>query len=325
MDTRRRWGRDNASPQSRICAAQRVGRGWFHASFQIAQLPGSCLTCNDVVVVMKSRIACALAAAAVAVSACSTGVSGSAVPSSELITQKAATTTGEASTQVPGYVDVTGQGTVTLDHQREQYGNPAPGVKIGRVSSSDPSGSAKCTLGPAVTAAGRKGFLTAGHCADKPGTDQYAQVNYDGSDPLLLGPAVQAQDAPAPGGYSDSAVIWTASVDPGATRIAGRWPVSGVMPAREVRALPAGTPVCIDGAKSGVVCSRLVSANGDYILTAPMTQPGDSGSAVFVIDDKSNLATLIGIHRGTANEHSEATFLEPALHRFGATALTASA
>ncbi|MDM2401903.1 hypothetical protein PP549_22955 [Mycobacteroides abscessus] len=242
-----------------------------------------------------------------------------------MTTQKAATTAGEASTQVSGYVDVTGQGQVNLDHQREQYGKPAPGVKIGRVSSSDPSGSAKCTLGPAVTAGERTGFLTAGHCADKPGTDQYAQVNYDGSDPMLLGPAVQAEDAPTSNGHSDSAVIWSGRVDPGATRIAGRWPVSGVMSVADVRALPTGTPICLDGAKSGVNCSPLVSARGDLILTAPMTQPGDSGSAVFVVDDKTSHATLIGIHRGTANGHSEATFIEPALIRLGAIALTASA
>lgn len=282
------------------------------------------LTCHDVVVVTMCRIACALAAAAVAVSACSTGVSGTDVPSPESITQKAASTAGETPAETRRYVDVTGQVQVMLDHQQEQYGNPAPGVKIGRVSSSDPSGSAKCTLGPAITASGRTGFLTAGHCADKPGTDQYAQTNYDGRDPLLLGPAVQAQDASAAGGYSDSAVIWTASVDPGATRIAGRWPVSGVMSVADVRALPVGTPVCIDGAKSGVICSGLIAVDANYIRTAPMAQPGDSGATVFVVDQKSH-ATLIGIVRGNAGGQDEATFLEPTLIRLGATALTAPA
>lgn len=266
-----------------------------------------------------------LAAAAVAVSACSTGVSGSAVPSPELITQKAATTVGETSPLAPRYIDVTGQGVVTLDHQRDQYGSPAPGVKIGRVSISSASGEAACTLGPAVTAAGRTGFLTAGHCADTPDTDQYAQVNFDGSDPLLLGPAVQAEDAPAAEGYSDSAVIWTSNVGPGSTRIASRWPVSGVMSVADVRALPAGTPICIDGAKSGVFCSGLIAVDANYILTPRAARGGDSGAPVFVVDENTRVATLIGIHSGFEDGQDEATFLEPVLARLGATALTAPA
>lgn len=271
--------------------------------------------------VTKYRLACVLSVASIAISACSTSVAGEPAPASDTrATEKVATRHADSS--AARYVDVSGQGVVKLDHQREQYGIPAPGVKIGRVSSSDPSGSAKCTLGPAVTTAARAGFLTAGHCADMPGTNQYAQVHFDGSAPLLLGPAEQAQDSPSPNGYTDSAVIWTGTVDPAATRIANTWPITGVMPVSEVKQLPAGTPICIDGAKSGVVCSPLISVGTDFIRSVSTVQHGDSGAAVFVVDQTGS-ATLLGIASRITDGQHEAAFLEPALQRLGATALTA--
>ncbi|WP_255795056.1 S1 family peptidase [Mycobacteroides abscessus] len=275
------------------------------------------MTCNDGVVVMMYRLVCALAAGSV-VSACSTSVSGTPVLSTKtaVITEKA----GIVAAAIPRYADVTGQGIeAPRDIEGDQFSaTSVPGVKIGH---RDAQGVAqKCTLGPAVTNGTRTGFLIAGHCDG----DQYAQVNFDGRNPLSLGPAVQAQDEPTPQGYSDSAVIWTGTVDPSVTKIAGTWPITGVMSVLDVRALPAGTPICINGAVSGVRCSPLTAAD-DKIRYADIGDGGDSGAAVFVVDQKGG-ARLVGLLRGSDGDNPNigvATFLEPALQRLGATALTA--
>lgn len=103
-----------------------------------------------------------------------------------VITEKA----GIVAAAIPRYADVTGQGIeAPRDIEGDQFSaTSVPGVKIGH---RDAQGVAqKCTLGPAVTNGTRTGFLIAGHCDG----DQYAQVNFDGRNPLSLGPAVQAQD-----------------------------------------------------------------------------------------------------------------------------------
>ncbi|MBN7300458.1 hypothetical protein IUQ79_00975 [Mycobacteroides abscessus subsp. bolletii] len=214
-------------------------------------------------------------------------------------------------------------GTVTLprDSHGGQYGaSPYPGITA--VQHQDDGSSKNCTLGPVVTGAGRSGFLTAGHCDYSPGGQVFVFADPHAEQPIPFGVITGAQDAPTPNGYSDSAVIWTGTVDPAATRIANTWPIAGVMPVSEVKQLPAGTPICIDGAKSGVVCSPLISVGLDYIRSVRIAQHGDSGAAVFVVD-QSDSATLIGIHSGFEGAQGEATFLEPALQRLGATALTA--
>ncbi|WP_234797723.1 MULTISPECIES: S1 family peptidase [Mycobacteroides] len=259
------------------------------------------------------------ALAAVGVSACSTtGVAGEAVPAADsAITQKAATLAPAA----PRYIDVSGKVVVPRDSYGSQYGaQPYPGIAIGQHQS---DGSTKdCTLGPLVTGARGKGFITAGHCDQTPGGEVFVFADTDAAKPVSIGVITGAEDKPTPQGYSDSAVIWTGNVDSSATKIAGRWPVVGVMTASEVRRLPVGTPICINGAWSGVVCSPLIAADDQYVRTPRLAQGGDSGAAVFVVDQKGE-ARLVGIHSGFENGQDEATFLEPALQRLGATALTA--
>ncbi|TDZ77366.1 hypothetical protein DE4585_04760 [Mycobacteroides salmoniphilum] len=258
------------------------------------------------------------ALAAVAMSACSTaGVAGEAVPATgSAITQKAAILVPAESR----YVDVSGKVVVSRDSYGSQYGaQPYPGIAIGQHQS---DGSTKdCTLGPAVTSSRGKGFITAGHCDQTPGGEVFVFADTNGAEPVSIGSITGAEDKPTPQGYSDSAVIWTGTVDPSATKIAGRWPVTGVMAASEVRRLPVGTPICIDGAWSGVVCGPLEAADDRYIRTPRLAQGGDSGAAVFVVDQKGE-ASLVGIHSGFENGQDEATFLEPALERLGVQALT---
>lgn len=283
------------------------------------------VTCHDVFVAKRYRLVCALAAAAAAVSACSTAVSGTPVSDTPNAPAASAAVSVTPSGVTTRWIDVSGQGVIVKDSRGGQFGSlPYPGTVIAQHQN---DGSTKiCTLGPAVAdkATKRTGFVGAGHCDNSPGGETFVFADSEGNEAIPVGVYAHSEDAPTPLGYSDSAVIWSKALDPRSTLIAGTWPVSGVMPAEDVRKLRAGTPVCIDGAVSGVVCSPLVRANNDYILTAPMTHPGDSGAAVFLVDEKTLQATLIGIHSGTEDGHSEATFLEPALTRLGATALTAS-
>lgn len=257
--------------------------------------------------------------AAVALSACSTtGVAGEAMPAADsAITQKAA----KLAPAEPRYIDVSGTVVLPRDSYGSQYGaQPYPGIAIGQHQS---DGSTKdCTLGPAVSSTRGKGFITAGHCDQTPGGEVFVFADTDAAKPVSIGVFTGAEDKPTPQGYSDSAVIWTGTVDSSATKIAGRWPVTGVMTASEVRRLPVGTPICIDGAWSGVVCSPLIAAD-DKIRYADIGAGGDSGAAIFLVGRNGD-ATLVGLLRGYDGNNPNvgvATFLEPALQRLGATAL----
>ncbi|KXP08809.1 hypothetical protein AXK60_09095 [Tsukamurella pseudospumae] len=225
------------------------------------------------------------------------------------------------------YLNVSGQGVAQLDHQLEQYGSPAPGVKIALWDAQVHD--RKCTIGPAIIAVGRTGFLTAGHCAT-PDTEHperwsgavgpvAAQVHPDGKGALELGVIEQISATPT----DDAGVIWTRAAA-GDDTIAGTWKVGGVMTVAPLQRLPAGTPVCVDGAISKVVCSPLVSVTGTQIRTRLATKEGDSGAPVFVVDARTKSAILIGVHRGWEGNEGVATAIEPILSRVGAKVVVAA-
>lgn len=258
--------------------------------------------------------------AVLTVSACSTAaVTGSPVTAADsVVTQKYATVTPAE----PQYIDVSGTVELPRDSYGSQYGaQPYPGIAIGQHQS---DGSTKdCTLGPLVTGARGKGFITAGHCDQTPGGEVFVFADTDAAEPVSIGVITGAEDKPSPQGYSDSAVIWTGTVDPSATKIAGRWPVTGVMTASEVRRLPVGTPICIDGAWSGVVCRSLEAADDDGLLRfGVVSHGGDSGALAFLVDETGR-AYLAGTLKGGNGTSTTATYLEPALTRLGVTAVTA--
>lgn len=274
---------------------------------------------------MSSRNAlkiAAVAAAAVVLSACSTGVGGSPVAAPTAGSATATSTTAAA--QPIRWVDVQAEAP-QLDKDLEglQYGTlPVPGLGYGyRNAQHRPK---VCSLGPAVRdASGRSGFLTAGHCTSgKAATPAYLQGGRDTSTApqVLLGNVEQAEDNDA---TVDSAIIW-APVSDAATKIAGKWPVAGIMAAADVPSLvQPGDAVCLNGARSGVICSPLVSADGGAIRTQAIAQDGDSGAPVFVVAP-SGSAILIGIHSAAESGHDEATFISPALDRLDAAVVTAS-
>lgn len=266
----------------------------------------------------RTRLGAAAAgiAAAVVLSACSTATGGApvAVPTASVAASSSAETE-----QLIRWVDVQSEAP-ELDKDLEglQYGTtPMPGIGFGyRDAEHRPE---VCSLGPAVRdAAGRGGFLTAGHCTSgKAATPAYLQGGRDTSTApqVLLGNVEAAQDDHA---TNDSAIIW-APIPPSATMIAGRWPVAGIMSAGDVPSLVRpGDPVCVNGARSGVVCSPLISADGGVIRTKAVTKGNDSGSAVFVVAP-SGSAILIGIHSGVEGSAGVATFISPALDRLRVT------
>ncbi|GAA4676541.1 S1 family peptidase [Gordonia humi] len=267
-------------------------------------------------------IATLVAALAVsAVSACSSAVEGQpvAVPTtgSSSATAAAAGTSAESP-----YVAVT-VAPPQVGTDRVQYGRlPYPGVAIGQHQA---NGRTKdCTLGPQVRSGARVGFLTAGHCDRTPHGQVFTFADPGAQQPVLVGVLTDTDVSTAPSPDRDVAVLWTTATDPTSTRIAGKYPIVGVMPTEQVRRLPAGTPVCVDGAWAGVRCSDLISA-GELIRYQRTTEDGDSGGPVFVVD-RAGRATLIGLHRGVdevATHVGEATVLAPTLAYLNATATTA--
>ncbi|MFV8172452.1 MULTISPECIES: hypothetical protein [Mycolicibacterium] len=271
------------------------------------------------------RVAAAAALAAVAVSACGGPTEPKPWPTAtdnpSPVAAKVAEKSGEGSTPPVASIkwqDVSGEVDLPRDTEGAQYGlDPKPGVAFGFY---DAAGDHQlCTLGAAIDG----GFLTAGHCtaALRPtpvelSRDQDAYM----SEQVAFGTVTGAADD---GVGVDSAVIRGVTVPDAAIRIAGRYPVAGVLTPAAVRTLPEGTPICIDGAKSGLVCSSLRFAPFDgYITTTSVSRKGDSGSAVFVVDPE-NRALLIGITSGGSTDKTDGytTYLEPALRRLGAKAL----
>ncbi|MBF9519528.1 hypothetical protein [Mycobacteroides chelonae] len=271
----------------------------------------------------KYALVTAAAAAAVALSACSGTSSGEPKPWPTAVGTGGVVAAPTSATVRPttfSWKDVTGQGVEAPRDSNPrtfaQYGSvPVPGIQVQHAEGNEMH---LCTIGPAVVpdmAQQERGFLTAGHCAPAGGVQQWLQHTPDG-DPVPLAPATGAVNA----GPVDVAAIWT-STQPRAA--VAQWPVAGVLTQQAIRDLPLGTPICVDGSRTGVVCGGLTSVNSGGLLRfdAP-GKKGDSGGPVFVVDEK-NRATLIGIIKGGAEDGSDttATYLDPALRALKAKAL----
>ncbi|WP_017205597.1 hypothetical protein [Mycobacteroides abscessus] len=266
----------------------------------------------------KTRLAlvAAAAVAGVALSACSTNTAGEAV-------------SDRGGPVKPVWVDPTADGPVAvqLDDYQEQFNLvPVPGVKI--THTTDAAGGDMCTIGPAVSPAAlpeARGFLTAGHCNSTIDPSQVIFRDRHGSVRTRLAPATGVVNEldPDTGKWVDAAALWTSTVDPTAVKIAGRWSVAGVLTVAGVKdLLPVGAPLCSTGANSGVKCGKVQDTSGDRIRFDAKGGPGDSGGAVFTVDDQGR-AHLVGIVKGGAEDGSDttATYLDPALGRLGAHAL----
>ena len=264
-----------------------------------------------------------LVATSTAVSACSPSEAAERAPApvSETVAAPEKVTRDAAAPATPQWQNVNGTAMPRVAPDGVQYGaQPYPGNNFGqRQANGEPN---KCTLGPLVRriSDGAHGFITAGHCDENPGEDVYIWSGPDGG-AVLAGMLTGKRDNNAD---QDSALLETVLAPAhDATKIAGKFPISGVMSVAEVKALEPGTPICLDGARSGVMCGPLVRTDWDTIKFGTSGKGGDSGSTVFLVG-ADNRAVLIGIFQGEdgVTAMDEATYLQPALDRLGVEIVT---
>ncbi|SLJ22976.1 trypsin domain-containing protein [Mycobacteroides abscessus subsp. abscessus] len=258
--------------------------------------------------------AAALVAVTLTLTACGTDpVEPKPWPSSSA-TAEVSAAAAESSAPAPKrfeWADVTGQGVALPRDVREntQYSaDPVPGAKILHVRNADDDMDA-CTIGPAVVGGPGRGFLTDAACARGYKPLQYLQT--------LPGGGIQPwAEAVSPG--ADASVVWSSRSAADVTRIAGTWPIAGLLTAEGAYQLvPEGSPVCIFAATSGVVCGpKRPDAKG--LLQFDITPGGqDTGSPAFVVDKATGNAVLLGIYRRNIGVAA----LDPALERLGAKVL----
>ncbi|MFV1360704.1 hypothetical protein ABFV47_27165 [Mycolicibacterium fortuitum] len=272
----------------------------------------------------RTRLGAAAAgiAAAVVLSACSTGVAGQPVA----VQFSATTTSSSPEAQQPLRWKNVEAEAPELDHDSvgARFGPQVyPGIGVTQVGPD--KSTVDCSAGPAVTG----GVVVAAHCDAAPGGRVQIYPNAKGSSPIPVGvitDRVLQQVDPV----RDFALLRSTTVASGSTVIAGRWAIAGVLTEEAApSALPVGSPVCVNAAYTGIRCGAVLSTDDDgELLFNVRTEIGDSGAAVFAVSADTGAATLIGIVRGGDETTSTATYLAPALDKLNVSALvdpTASA
>jgi hypothetical protein len=257
----------------------------------------------------------ALAAAAAAMSACSSPADNTAAPAAGDVVISTAGQTAEATAaamRAAAAPKADNWVSVPASASSVPFGTIAPG---GIIYGIDAEGDmAHCTI-TAATPAGE--ILTAGHC----GLAGSARFIEAGSTIGVVEQSVDELPLGSTGVATDAAIAKvTIPVTSAASRVADR-PIAGVMTVAGVRTLPKGTALCFDGVASGIKCGSLVKASSVALETDVISQGGDSGAPVFLIDGTTGAVTLIGVLRGDTDNHMHATYLDPALSRFGAQVL----
>lgn len=267
----------------------------------------------------------AVAAAAVALSAlsaCSTGVAGQ--PVADPAAAANTSTTGAASPEAQKplrWKDVQAEAPeLDHDHVGSRFGSAVyPGIGVTQVGPD--KATTDCSAGPAVTG----GVIIAAHCDAAPGGRVQIYPNAQGSSPIAVGTITDRVLQANP--VQDFALLRTSALAPGSTKIAGQWAVAGVLTKEAAAtALPAGSPVCVNAAVTGIRCGNVLSTDtSGELLFDIRTEIGDSGATVFAVNADTDAATLIGIVRGGDSTTSTATYLAPALDKLGVSALVDAA
>lgn len=247
----------------------------------------------------RTRLGAAAAgiAAAVALSACSTGVAGqpAAAPTTSSATVAAAEAAGPSTTAESTWLTIPAEQAAAAPRRVQLLQTAANGA------------TARCTAGPAVAAAAaQRGYLAAGHCDEVPGST--VTVGGEAAEP-----------------YTDTrrgdrgvTVTWgAANAEP---TVAGDFKVAGVLKQDVVRRLPQGTPVCMDSNVSGVRCGPVVENDETGIYLDLPAERGDSGAPLFLVSDRGT-ATLIGLAEQRSAGYTFGAYLDPLLAQVGAQAL----
>ena len=259
----------------------------------------------------RALLIAAVASAAVVTSACTSTVTGAAGPASDLGRAPAPGTVAAAPLAAGAQNNWISIGGETDPAHTDAL---APGTLVRGL---DKDGDmASCAFGAKLAG---NAITTAGHCG-LVGTPRFL------SGGLEVGSVQQSVDTvPGDGPVLDFAVVKLNTPDTTSpVHIAGR-PVAGVLNVAAADALRAGTPVCFSGAKSGINCGPLVSADSQGLEVDLSSADGDSGSPVFVVDGRSQTVTLVGLLSGRVDGSMGATYLDAALGAAGAEALVDAA
>ncbi|MFA5709948.1 hypothetical protein [Mycolicibacterium sp.] len=195
---------------------------------------------------------------------------------------------------------------------------PQPGVTI--ASQVDARTSRMCTISwPVVSANDDVGYLTAGHCQTRTGAPLWMFTDKSSGSRMFLSPLQNRERGVDKAGIvHDTAVFFLTSDqqerDYGIA-VAPRVRVRGVLSTSEVRALPRGTPMCMNGARSGVTCGPLLRAGSSEVQWGGSAIQGDSGAPVFVVDAAGDAMAVGMLASGPSDTENYVTYLAPVLTR----------
>ncbi|WP_237155711.1 S1 family peptidase [Mycobacteroides abscessus] len=246
----------------------------------------------------RTRLGAAAAgiAAAVVLSACSTGVAGQPVADPMTSGATTAESAGPSTSVESNWLTIPAEQAAAAPKRIQLLQTAADGA------------TARCTAGPAVAAAAaaaHRGYLAAGHCDEVPGSS------------LTAGGEAVAPYTGTRRGDRGVTVAWGAT---DATSTVAGHPVAGVLKQDVVQLLPQGTPVCMDSNVSGVRCGAVVENDATGIYLDLPAERGDSGAPLFLLDGQGR-ATLIGLAEQRSAGYTFGAHLDPLLAQMGAKAL----
>lgn len=194
---------------------------------------------------------------------------------------------------------------------------PQPGVSIMQTGD---FAITTCTASWAVVSARLDvGYLTAGHCDKNQGAPIWMYANNAGTKKLSLSPLQNAERGVDGTGHGhDSALFFlppTQQATGYGTDVAEGVKLRGVMSVSQARQLPAGTPVCMNGSRSGLTCGPLIAARDTDLEWGGGAVEGDSGAPVFVVDRRGDAMAIGMLQRGPTQTDNFATYLAPVLSR----------
>ncbi len=91
--------------------------------------------------------------------------------------------------------------------------------------------------------------------------------------------------------------------------------IRGVMTVEQVRALPRGTTMCMNGARSGLSCGPFERAYDDAFEWHGSAVHGDSGAPLFVVNGDGDAMAVGMLASGPTNTLNYGTYLYPVLVR----------
>lgn len=195
---------------------------------------------------------------------------------------------------------------------------PRPGVTV--ASQLDAEVAQLCTAAwPVASTENDVAFLTAGHCQTTAGAPLWMYTSSDKSTRKLLMPLQDVDYAIDDDGIArDSAVFflprssreYSAQLAPGVK-------LRGVLSVREVQELPPGTPLCMNGSRSGLTCGPLIRAGSSEIEWESLAVKGDSGAPVFVVDEQGQAMAVGMVSHGPTDTKNFVTYLRPVLSKYG--------